>query len=131
MSSAEKTKPGLWKRIVASVKRGSKGGPSGKWTARKAQLSVQKYKKQGGGYRGRKKASNKLAKWTKQNWDYVSKGDEKKPRKKRGRFLPKNVRESLTAAEKAATNRRKRNASARGQPKAKYSPNIARKVSTS
>ena len=131
MSSAEKTKPALWKRIVASVKRGSKGGPSGKWTARKAQLSVQKYKKQGGGYRGRKKASNKLAKWTKQKWDYVSKGDEKKPRKQRGRYLPKNVRESLTAAEKAATNRRKRNASARGQPKAKYSPNIARKVSTS
>tara|TARA_R110002012_G_scaffold263617_1_gene446784 strand:- start:1604 stop:1999 length:396 start_codon:yes stop_codon:yes gene_type:complete len=131
MSSAEKTKPALWKRIVASVKRGSKGGPSGKWTARKAQLSVQKYKKQGGGYRGRKKASNKLAKWTKQKWDYVSKGDEKKPRKKRGRYLPKKVRESLTAAEKAATNRRKRTASARGKSSAKYSRKVARKVSRS
>ena len=51
-----------------------------------------------------------LKKWTKQDWDYVSKKDKKKPKSKRGRYLPKSVRESLTPAQKAAENRKKRKA---------------------
>ena len=118
--SAKKTNEAMWKRIVASVKAGSKGGSSGEWSARN--------KKAGGGYKGKKSASNKLTKWSKQKWDYVSKGDEKKPRKKRGRYLPESVRKSLTASEKSATNRKKRAASAKGKQKAKYSKKVARKV---
>ena len=48
--TATKTKPALWKRIVASVKRGTKGGRAGQWSARKAQLLAKKYKALGGGY---------------------------------------------------------------------------------
>ena len=51
MASATKTKPKLWKRIVASVKSGSKGGRPGQWSARKAQMLARAYKKRGGGYR--------------------------------------------------------------------------------
>ena len=51
MASATKTQPAKWKRIVASVKAGSKGGPAGKWSARKAQLATARYKKAGGGYK--------------------------------------------------------------------------------
>ena len=40
-----------WKRIVASVKAGSKGGNPGQWSARKAQMLAAQYKKAGGGYR--------------------------------------------------------------------------------
>jgi hypothetical protein len=40
-----RTNEALWKRIVASVKRGSKGGKAGQWSARKAQLATQRYKK--------------------------------------------------------------------------------------
>ena len=40
-----------WKRIVASVKAGSKGGNPGQWSARKAQMLAMQYKKAGGGYR--------------------------------------------------------------------------------
>ena len=126
--SAKKTKPGLWKRIVARVKAGSKGGRPGQWSARKAQLAVARYKKAGGGYKGKKSSKNKLSKWTKQKWGYVTKGDEKKPRAKRGRYLPKKVRESLSKSEKAATNRRKKAASRAGRQKAKYTRRIAKRV---
>ena len=128
MASAKKTQPTKWKRIVASVKAGSKGGPAGKWSARKAQLATARYKKAGGGYKGAKSSSNKLSKWSKQEWGYVTKGDEKKPKKKRGRYLPKKVRKSLTASQKASTNKKKRTASAKGKGKAKYSKAVARKV---
>ncbi len=128
MSSAKKTKESMWKRIVASVKAGGKGGRPGQWSARKAQLATARYKKAGGGYKGKKSSSNKLSKWSKQKWDYVSKGDKKKPKSKRGRYLPESVRKSLSPAEKAATNRKKRAASAKGKQKAKYSKKVAGKV---
>ena len=45
------TKPELRKRIFNRIKAGSKGGNPGQWSARKAQLMAQQYKKAGGGYR--------------------------------------------------------------------------------
>ena len=45
------TKPTMRKRLLESIKRGSKGGASGKWSARKAQMLAKKYKAKGGGYR--------------------------------------------------------------------------------
>jgi hypothetical protein len=69
-----------------------------------------------------------LKKWTKQKWGYVTKGDAKKPRSKRGRYLPKAVRDSLTKGQKAYTNRQKRKANKRGKQRAKYSKSVARKV---
>ena len=36
-----------------------------------------------------KKTQKSLKRWTKQEWGYVTKGDEKKPRRKRGRYLAK------------------------------------------
>tara|TARA_E500000178_G_C16759495_1_gene634110 strand:+ start:270 stop:623 length:354 start_codon:yes stop_codon:yes gene_type:complete len=45
------TKPGLRKRIFNRIKAGSKGGKPGQWSARKAQMLAQAYKKAGGGYR--------------------------------------------------------------------------------
>tara|TARA_R100001591_G_scaffold7737_1_gene14318 strand:+ start:323 stop:715 length:393 start_codon:yes stop_codon:yes gene_type:complete len=126
--ATKRTKPKLWKSIVSRVKRGSKGGKRGIWSARKSQLAVQLYKKAGGGYRGRKSASNSLTKWSKQDWGYVSKRDAKKPRAKRGRYLPKKVRESLTKGQKAYTNRKKREATKKGKTRASYTKRVARKV---
>lgn len=100
----------------------------GKHSARAMQLAVKYYKDAGGTYSGKKKSGNKLKKWSDQKWDYVSKGDKKKPKSKRGRYLPKSVRESLSPSEKASTNRKKRVANARSRRKAKYSKSIARKV---
>ena len=75
------------------------------------------------------KGQKSLSRWTDQDWDYVSEGDEKKPKKKRGRYLPKKVRRSLTASQKAATNRKKRKAGGVGS-RAKYSKKVAKKVSS-
>lgn len=45
------TKPGMRKRLFESIKAGGKGGAPGQWSARKAQMLAQQYKKAGGGYR--------------------------------------------------------------------------------
>jgi hypothetical protein len=126
--ATKRTKPKLWKSIVARVKAGSKGGRRGVWTARKAQLATARYKKAGGGYRGRKSSKNSLTKWSKQDWGYVSKRDAKKPRAKRGRYLPKKVRESLTKGQKAYTNRKKREATKKGRTRASYTKRVAKRV---
>jgi hypothetical protein len=68
MATAKKTNESLWKRIVARIKAGSKGGKPGQWSARKAQMAVKAYKEAGGGYKGKKSKKNSLAKWTKQKW---------------------------------------------------------------
>ena len=124
MATAKKRDPAKWARAKAKAK--AKMG--GKHSARAMQLAVKYYKQMGGRYSGKKTSKNKLTKWSKQKWDYVTKGDAKKPKKKRGRYLPKSVRKSLSASQKAATNRRKRAASAKGKPRAKYTKRIARKV---
>ena len=38
------------KRLFNRIKAGSKGGNPGQWSARKAQLLANRYKKAGGGY---------------------------------------------------------------------------------
>ena len=45
------TKPGMRKRLFESIKAGGKGGAPGQWSARKAQMLAQQYKKAGGGYK--------------------------------------------------------------------------------
>lgn len=122
--TAKKKDPAKWARAKARAK--AKMG--GKHSARAMQLAVKYYKDAGGTYSGKKSSGNKLKKWGDQKWDYVSKGDKDKPKSKRGRYLPKSVRESLSPSEKASTNRKKRVANARSRRKAKYSKSIARKV---
>lgn len=46
------TKPGMRKSLFESIKAGSKGGNSGQWSARKAQMLAKQYKAKGGGYKG-------------------------------------------------------------------------------
>ena len=75
-----------------------------------------------------KKSQKSLKKWTAQKWDYLTKSDKKKPRSKRGRYLPASVRKGMTASQKAYENRRKRKASKAGKQFAKYSKSIRRKV---
>jgi len=45
------TKPEMRKRIFSRIKAGGKGGAPGQWSARKAQMLAQAYKKAGGGYK--------------------------------------------------------------------------------
>ncbi len=63
------TKPGLRESIKDRIMAGSKGGKPGQWSARKAQLLAQEYKKKGGGYKGEKTEGQKsLKRWGEQKW---------------------------------------------------------------
>ena len=50
-SAGNYTKPSLRKRLFEKIKSGTKGGKSGQWSARKAQLLAKEYKAAGGGYK--------------------------------------------------------------------------------
>jgi hypothetical protein len=45
------TKPSMRKQLFEQIKAGGKGGNPGQWSARKAQMLAQQYKKAGGGYK--------------------------------------------------------------------------------
>ena len=122
--SAKKKNPGLWKRIVARIKAGTKGGRAGQWSARKAQLAVAAYKKSGGGYKGKKSKSNSLSKWTRQKW----RTSDGKPSKGKKRYLPDKAWKSLSASEKRATNRAKAAGNKKGKQFVKQPKRIAKKV---
>ena len=99
MTTAERDDPQLWESVKKKWLRGAKGGVAGMWNARKAMLAVGDYKRQGGGYVGKRDPKNSLTKWGKEDWGYVVPG---------GRYLPKTVRDVLTPAEKRLENARKR-----------------------
>ena len=60
--------------------------------------------------------------------NYLTKADRKKPKSKRGRYLPKSVRTSLTPAQRAYENRKKRRATKTGKQRASYSKSVRRKM---
>lgn len=125
MSTAKKTDPSKWKAIVARVKSGTKGGDPGEWSARKAQLATQQYKKSGGGYVGPKSSDNSLSKWTDQKW----KTSDGSPSEGKKRYLPEKAWGALSAGEKAATNKAKAAGNKAGKQFVAQPKNIARKTS--
>jgi len=50
----------------------------------------------------KKPSQQSLVNWTRQEWGYSNEKESKKPRKKRGRYLPKAAWASLSSGEKAA-----------------------------
>lgn len=109
------TKPGLRDRLKRRIMAGSKGGAAGQWSARKAQLLAQEYRRAGGGYRGSKgKGQRSLDKWTSEKWRT---SDGKRARRRGGtaRYLPEKAWRRLSTGEREATNRKKREASRRGR----------------
>jgi len=128
------TKPSLRATILASVKAGTQGGKAGQWSARKAQIVAQRYKKAGGGYTGPKTSKQKsLSKWTAEKWTTKSgKPSTQGPKATGERYLPKKAIQSLTPAQYAATSRKKRAGTKAGKqfvpntPAAKRAGKIAR-----
>jgi hypothetical protein len=45
------TKPTMRKNLFKKILAGNKGGRSGQWSARKAQMLAKQYKAKGGGYK--------------------------------------------------------------------------------
>jgi hypothetical protein len=123
MKTAVKKDPAKWKRIVSEVKASGKGGDPGEWSARKAQLAVQKYKKSGGSYSG-PKSETSLSKWTKEKW----RTSDNTPSKGKKRYLPDAAWKSLSAGEKAATNKAKAAGNKAGKQFVAQPKTIAKKV---
>jgi hypothetical protein len=119
-STAKKTDPKLWEKVKTEVTHGDRGGRPGQWSARKAQLAVQDYKKGGGGYAGDKEADNHLQQWTDENWGTRSGRTSGETGE---RYLPERARNDLTGQEYAATTAKKQADTRKGkqfsaQPKA-------------
>ena len=94
-------------------------------SARAMQLATKYYKDAGGRYKGPKKKSNKLSKWTKQKWKTKS----GKPSSKTGeRYLPEKAIKSLSSKEYAATTKAKRAGTKKGKQFVKQPKKIARKT---
>lgn len=125
-----RTNEALWKRTVSRIKAGSKGGKAGQWSARKAQLATQAYKKAGGGYSGTKtKAQKSLSKWTQEDWGTKSGKPSTQGKDATGeRYLPKKARESLSKKEYAKTSAKKRKDTIAGKQFSKQPKPIANKT---
>ena len=122
--TAKRSNPKLWEKIKKQVLRGNKGGVPNKWSARKAQLSIMKYKSSGGKYIGKKSKCNSITKWTKEKWGYIG-GKGSNYKKHKGRYLPEVVRKNLSKKEKEIENKRK--GSKRGKW-VSYSPSVTKKM---
>lgn len=115
-ASSRYTDPKLRERIKARIQKGSKGGKPGQWSARKAQLVAQEYKKAGGGYRGTQGEKQKsLARWGAEEWQTQEGSTRARRGKTTARYLPKKAWAQLSDSEKRATERKKRTASRRGK----------------
>ena len=109
MADAERTDPDLWEKVKEEVTAGDKGGDPGQWSARKAQMAVQAYKRRGGGYAedGPDQEDTHLHEWTEEDWGTKS-GEESGESGER--YLPREVRMLLTEDEYARSTRKKRGA---------------------
>lgn len=123
--TAEKTDPKLWEKVKKQVTEGDKGGRPGQWSARKAQMASQEYKKQGGGYAGEKSDDNSLKQWTDEDWGTKS---GKKSNKTGERYLPKKARESISDEDYKRSTEKKRADTKKGKQFSSQPKDVAKKT---
>ena len=107
------TEPTLRKKLKEEIQAGDKGGRPGQWSARKAQLLVQQYEKQGGGYVDdghRSPTQQHLQQWTAQEWQAADGGAQARGKDGTARYLPDIAWKLLTTKEREATEGRKKDA---------------------
>ena len=124
-STAKRSNPALWERIKKDVTAGDKGGEPSEWSARKAQMAVAEYKKQGGGYEGEKADDNSLSEWTKEDWGTKS---GKPSGETHERYLPRKEREQLGNDEYKRTSDKKRADTNKGKQFSAQPADIAAKT---
>ena len=127
MSSAKKTDPELWEEVKKEITESDKGGEPGQWSARKAQMAVQEYKKRGGGYDddGPDKEDTDLHEWTEEDWGTRS---GKESGETGERYLPKKVRMLLTEDEYRRSTKKKRSDSDDGEQFSDQPDDVQEKV---
>ena len=123
--TAQRTDPKLWEKVKSEVTRGGKGGEPGQWSARKAQLAVQEYKKRGGGYLDHQSGDNSLKRWSDEDWGTKS---GRKSRDNGERYLPKKALEALSDGDDRKTSAKKRADTKEGKQVLIQPKKIAEKV---
>ena len=123
--TADKTDPKLWDEVKIKVTRGDKGGKPGQWSARKAQMATQEYKKEGGGYDGAKSSDNHLVQWTEEEWGTKSGAESGETGE---RYLPKKALEHLSDSEYKRTTAKKRADTAKGKQFSPQPKDVAAKT---
>lgn len=123
--TAEKSDPKLWEKVKAEITAGEKGGHAGEWSARKAQMAVQEYKKRGGGYLGEKDPHNHLVEWGEEEWGTKS---GKPSGETHERYLPKAAREALTDEEYKRTTAAKKKDARKGKQHSAQPDDVAKKT---
>lgn len=126
--TAKKTDPKLWDKVKKEVTKSSKGGKPGQWSARKAQMATSEYKKEGGGYAGKKSDDNHLKQWTDEEWGTKSGRESGKTGE---RYLPKKARDRLSETEYERSTAKKRADTAKGKQFSKQPADVAKKASAS
>ncbi|AUQ76373.1 Rho termination factor N-terminal domain-containing protein [Phaeobacter piscinae] len=98
MTTAKKNDPELWQEVKEEITQSDKGGEPGEWSARKAQLAVQMYKRRGGTYAddGPDQDETDLNQWSEEDWGTKSGANSSDTGE---RYLPKDVRMVLTEDE--------------------------------
>ena len=121
------TKPDLRRQIKDELMQSDKGGKPGQWSARKSQLLVQEYEKQGGGYKkdDKDEAAESLEAWGEQDWQ-TQDGKQARQDGKTKRYLPKEVWQRLSESEKKEAEEIKQKASKGGQQYVEWTPAIKR-----
>ncbi|MCU0566053.1 MAG: hypothetical protein MUF49_05595 [Oculatellaceae cyanobacterium Prado106] len=125
------TQPELRRQLKDEIQRSNKGGKPGQWSARKSQILVREYEKQGGGYRQKQpdEAAQHLIEWEAQDWQTETGSDRARKGRVTQRYLPKAVWEKLTDAEKTEAEQSKEEASKKGQQFVEWTPAIKRAMS--
>ncbi|RJK93887.1 hypothetical protein D5H78_16010 [Vallicoccus soli] len=103
-------------RLKAEITAGGKGGRAGQWSARKAQLLVQRYEAAGGGYTGPPRESQRhLEQWGDEHWR--TEDDAERARTDDGgtkRYLPDAAWEELSPEQRESTERAKQEGTREG-----------------
>ena len=123
--TAKKTDPELWERVKDEVTQSDKGGRAGQWSARKAQIAVQRYKERGGGFEGDQKGDNSLKQWQEEDWGTKS---GRKSTETGERYLPKKAREALSDEEYRRTTDKKRRDTGKGRQFSGQPEDVRRKT---
>ncbi|MFC1459630.1 hypothetical protein ACETIH_23610 [Microvirga arabica] len=123
--TAKKTNPKLWETVKAKVTKSAKGGKPGQWSARKAQMAAAEYKKEGGGYEGKKTSDNHLQQWQDEDWGTKS---GKKSSDTGERYLPAKSRKALTDSEYKRSSDKKRADTRKGKQFSKQPRDVAKKA---
>jgi hypothetical protein len=124
------TDPELRARLKRNLKRSSKGGRPGQWSARKSQLLVQEYERQGGGYLGGKDAAARsLERWTAQDWQTQTSSRRARGPSGMARYLPREAWRRLSPQQRREAEATKRRAEREGKARVPWPAAVKRVMS--